>query len=117
MRASNRGLLRSDASGCVGVVSSRSITFNPAEQMAHCRLSRDRRPRCLVARDRLVPCRWARHFAAYEHLASGTTPDELQALLGWSSPASADPYIHVSDDRRRAAVDRLTDRLASRAHS
>lgn len=58
-----------------------------------------------------------RHFAASEHLASGTTRDELQALLGWSSPSSADPYIHVSDDRRRAAVDRLTDRLISRAHS
>ncbi|MHA7220955.1 tyrosine-type recombinase/integrase [Arthrobacter sp. RHLT1-20] len=58
-----------------------------------------------------------RHFAASEHLASGTTRDELQTLLGWSSPASADPYIHVSDDRRRAAVDRLTERLTSRAHS
>lgn len=58
-----------------------------------------------------------RHFAASEHLASGTTRDELQALLGWSSPASADPYIHVSDDRRRAAVDRLAERLATRAQS
>ncbi len=58
-----------------------------------------------------------RHFAASEHLAAGTTRDELQALLGWSSPASADPYIHVSDDRRPAAVDRLADRLTSRAQS
>lgn len=58
-----------------------------------------------------------RHFAASEHLASGTTRDELQALMGWSSPASADPYIHVSDDRRRAAVDRLADRLASEEDS
>ena len=54
-----------------------------------------------------------RHFVASEHLVSGTTRDELQALLGWSRPASADPYIHVSDERRRAAVDRLTDRLTS----
>ena len=58
-----------------------------------------------------------RHFAASEHLASGTTRDELQALLGWSSPASADPYIHVSDERRRAAVDRLADRLTSQGQS
>ncbi|SDP43714.1 Site-specific recombinase XerD [Arthrobacter sp. ok909] len=58
-----------------------------------------------------------RHFAASEHLASGTTRDELQALLGWSSPSSADPYIHVSDGRRRAAVGRLTERLTSRVHS
>lgn len=58
-----------------------------------------------------------RHFAASEHLASGTTRDELQALMGWSSPTSADPYIHVSDDRRRAAVDRLADRLTSQVSS
>ena len=58
-----------------------------------------------------------RHFAASEHLASGTTRDELQALMGWSSPASADPYIHVSDERRRAAVDRLADRLTSQEQS
>jgi integrase/recombinase XerD len=52
-----------------------------------------------------------RHFAASEHLAAGTTRDELQALLGWAHPSSADPYIHVGDDRRRAAVDRLASRL------
>jgi integrase/recombinase XerD len=56
-----------------------------------------------------------RHFAASEHLASGTTRDELQTLLGWASPASAEPYIHVNADRRRGAVDRLTERLTAEA--
>lgn len=57
-----------------------------------------------------------RHFVASEHLASGTTRDELQALLGWSSPSSAEPYIHVDVDRRREAVDRLTARVTAGAH-
>ena len=52
-----------------------------------------------------------RHFVASEHLAAGTTRDELQALLGWSHPSSADPYIHVGAERTRAAVDRLASRL------
>lgn len=53
-----------------------------------------------------------RHFVASEHLAAGTTRDELQALMGWSDVASAAPYVHVSQDRKRAAVDRLAERLA-----
>ena len=53
-----------------------------------------------------------RHFVASEHLAAGTTRDELQALLGWSDVSSAAPYVHVSQDRKRAAVDRLAARLA-----
>lgn len=56
-----------------------------------------------------------RHFTASEHLAAGTTRDELQALLGWSSPASAEPYVHVNADRRREAVDRLSARLITQA--
>jgi integrase/recombinase XerD len=32
-----------------------------------------------------------RHFTASTHLASGTSRDELQALLGWSSIRSAEP--------------------------
>lgn len=47
-----------------------------------------------------------RHFTASTHLASGTSRDELQALLGWSSIRSAEPYIHVSEDAKRAAVER-----------
>jgi site-specific recombinase XerD len=53
-----------------------------------------------------------RHFVASEHLAAGTTRDELQALLGWSQPSSADPYIHVNAERRRIAVDRFRTRVA-----
>jgi len=52
-----------------------------------------------------------RHFAASEHLAAGTTRDELQALLGWSNVTSADPYIHVGEEAKRAAVESLAARL------
>lgn len=58
-----------------------------------------------------------RHFAASEHLAAGTSRDELQALFGWSQPSSADPYIHVGTDRTRAAVDRLAARLSEETTS
>ena len=54
-----------------------------------------------------------RHFTATEHLAAGTTRDELQALLGWSQTSSVEPYIHVTHARRRVAVERLSSRLAA----
>ena len=40
VRASNRGSSRSDALGCVGLLSSRSTTFSPAASMASSRSSR-----------------------------------------------------------------------------
>ncbi|MDE3207198.1 MAG: tyrosine-type recombinase/integrase [Acidobacteriota bacterium] len=65
--------------------------------------------------DRPIVPHMLRHFAASEHLSAGATRDELQALLGWSNIASAQPYIHISDAQRRAAVERLADRLGNGA--
>ena len=48
-----------------------------------------------------------RHFAA-SNLASGTTRDELQALLGWSIPSSP---TRTSTSATAAAARRLTDSL------
>ena len=53
-----------------------------------------------------------RHFTASAHLAQGTSRDELQVLLGWSSIRSAEPYIHVSNEAKRAAVERVAANLA-----
>ena len=54
-----------------------------------------------------------RHFVASEQLAAGTTRDELQALLGWSDVSSAAPYVHVNEERKRVAVERLAQRLVT----
>ena len=54
-----------------------------------------------------------RHFVASEQLAAGTTRDELQALLGWSDVSSAAPYVHVNEERKRVAVERLARRLVA----
>jgi site-specific recombinase XerD len=53
------------------------------------------------------------HFVASEQLAAGTTRDELQALLGWSDVSSAAPYVHVNEQRKRVAVERLAQRLVA----
>jgi site-specific recombinase XerD len=53
-----------------------------------------------------------RHFTASAHLAQGTSRDELQVLLGWSTMRSAEPYIHVSNEAKRAAVERVAANLA-----
>lgn len=47
-----------------------------------------------------------RHAFASNLADSGTALDELQKLLGHVSPASAEPYLHPSAARLRAAVDR-----------
>jgi len=54
-----------------------------------------------------------RHFVASEQLAAGTTRDELQALLGWTDVSSATPYVHVNEQRKRVAVERLAHRLVT----
>ena len=54
-----------------------------------------------------------RHFVASEQLAAGTTRDELQALLGWTDVSSATPYVHVNEQRKRVAVERLAQRLVA----
>ncbi|MGW5223317.1 tyrosine-type recombinase/integrase [Nocardia sp. NPDC004085] len=48
-----------------------------------------------------------RHAFASNLADSGATLDEIQALLGHTSPSSSQPYLHPSQDRLRAAVERV----------
>jgi integrase/recombinase XerD len=54
-----------------------------------------------------------RHSFGTNVTASGGTLDEVKALLGHASITSSEVCLHPSDDRLRAAVDRVgTPRLA-----
>ncbi|MFD6857899.1 tyrosine-type recombinase/integrase [Rhodococcus sp. NPDC060090] len=48
-----------------------------------------------------------RHGFASNLADSGAMLDEIQMLLGHASPTSAQPYLHPSSDRLRAAVERV----------
>lgn len=48
-----------------------------------------------------------RHGFASNLADSGALLDEIQVLLGHASPMSAQPYLHPSPDRLRAAVERV----------
>lgn len=48
-----------------------------------------------------------RHGFASNLADSGAALDEIQGLLGHASPTSAQPYLHPSNERLRAAVDRV----------
>ncbi|WP_433635628.1 tyrosine-type recombinase/integrase [Nocardia sp. CA-120079] len=48
-----------------------------------------------------------RHGFASNLADSGAMLDEIQRLLGHASPQSAEPYMHPSEDRLRAAVERV----------
>lgn len=48
-----------------------------------------------------------RHAFASNLADSGALLDEIQRLMGHSSPSSAEPYLHPSASRLRAAVDRV----------
>lgn len=48
-----------------------------------------------------------RHTAATRWVRSGVARDVVQELLGHVSPSSMDPYLHASDQDKRAAVERV----------
>nr|WP_069162957.1 site-specific integrase [Nocardia altamirensis] len=48
-----------------------------------------------------------RHGFASNLADSGAVLDEIQALLGHASPSSAEPYLHPSQARLRAAIERV----------
>ncbi len=48
-----------------------------------------------------------RHMTATAWMRSGVDRDVVQALLGHVSPVSMDPYLHASDQDKRAAVERV----------
>jgi len=48
-----------------------------------------------------------RHMTATAWVRSGVDRDVVQALLGHVSPVSMDPYLHASDQDKRAAVERV----------
>jgi site-specific recombinase XerD len=57
--------------------------------------------------DRVLSPHMLRHAYASNVADAGGSLDEIQALLGQSSPYSAQPYLHPSADRLRAAVQRV----------
>lgn len=48
-----------------------------------------------------------RHMTATAWVRGGVDRDVVQALLGHVSPVSMDPYLHASDQDKRAAVERV----------
>jgi integrase len=48
-----------------------------------------------------------RHSAATRWIRSGVGRDVAGSLLGHVSPSSIQPYIHVDDQDKRAAVERV----------
>jgi integrase/recombinase XerD len=54
-----------------------------------------------------------RHTAATRWVRSGIAPDVVSNLLGHVSPSSLQPYLHVTDQDRRAAVERVAARSAA----
>jgi len=48
-----------------------------------------------------------RHSYASNIADAGGALDEIQTLLGHKRPSSAEPYLHPSAARLRAAVDRV----------
>lgn len=54
-----------------------------------------------------------RHTAATRWIRSGTAPDVVSHLLGHVSPSSLQPYLHVTDQDKRAAVERVAARSAT----
>ncbi|MGV9680273.1 tyrosine-type recombinase/integrase [Nocardia sp. NPDC003482] len=56
---------------------------------------------------RLITPHQGRHGFASNLADSGAMVDEIQALLGHADPSSSEPYLHPSQDRMRAAVDRV----------
>jgi site-specific recombinase XerD len=57
--------------------------------------------------DRSVSPHMCRHAFASNLSDSGALLDEIQKLMGHGSPSSAQPYLHSSTVRLRAAVDRV----------
>ncbi|MFI1913126.1 tyrosine-type recombinase/integrase [Nocardia sp. NPDC020380] len=57
--------------------------------------------------ERRVRPHQCRHAFASNLADSGAALDEIQKLMGHVSPSSAEPYMHPSRERLRAAVDRV----------
>ncbi|OZF26003.1 site-specific integrase [Rhodococcus sp. 14-2483-1-2] len=57
--------------------------------------------------DRPISPHQCRHGFASNLADSGAVLDEIQGLLGHASPTSSQPYLHPSNERLRAAVDRV----------
>ncbi len=55
-----------------------------------------------------------RHSAATAWIRAGVGRDVVQHLLGHVSPVSMEPYLHVSDADKRAAVERVAAQRAGR---
>jgi len=57
--------------------------------------------------NRRVSPHMLRHAFASNVADAGGALDEIQTLLGHKRPSSAEPYLHPSATRLRAAVDRV----------
>jgi integrase/recombinase XerD len=76
----------------------RPMTYDNAKEM----FERLARAAGFTARPHML-----RHGAATQWLRDGTHRDVVQELLGHVSQASMQPYIHVSDQEKRDAVERV----------
>jgi integrase/recombinase XerD len=83
----------------------RPMTYDNAKEM----FERLARAAGFTARPHML-----RHGAATQWLRDGTPRDVVQELLGHVSQASTQPYIHVSDQEKRDAVERVARRRESR---
>lgn len=58
-----------------------------------------------------------RHYAISHWLRTGTRRDVAQQLAGHQNPSSMDPYVHVTDEEKREAVERVAEKRLARSRA